>query len=227
MDCIGAVKTEILADNHYKRVTSFAKEMLVFPEGIEVHRVRNPLFQPDLKPSIPAPPLPVRYLSQKNSKTDLDDSRSKNGAAAASHRQSPVRVQPPMKFKFKTGIERLADALVQQGHLDPSPTRRTELGSDMAVLNLRPNDFARMLGAPHLALKAKSSIQQRLDRMSMEIPRELPIDPNLVKLNKRNTIERSLQKMPTLDAEDYLASHGKNKKKPRTKMHTTLNSSAG
>ena len=36
------VKTDKMADKHYKRVSSFAKEMLVRPQQIDIHRINNP-----------------------------------------------------------------------------------------------------------------------------------------------------------------------------------------
>ena len=57
------MKTERLADQHYKRVTNFAKEMLVWPEEISVHKIRNPAYISDVKPPIAVPPaLPVPPL---------------------------------------------------------------------------------------------------------------------------------------------------------------------
>ena len=43
------------------------------------------------------------------------------------------------------------------------------MGSDEAVMNLRPEDNSRMLGRPgHFRYKAQSSIQEQLDRMCVE-----------------------------------------------------------
>ncbi len=39
--CGCVVKTEKLAENHFKRVTNFAKEMLVWPTEIDVHKIKN------------------------------------------------------------------------------------------------------------------------------------------------------------------------------------------
>ena len=98
-----------------------------------------------------------------------------------------------MKFNFQTGTERLAQSILNSGTLDPSPSRRTMIGSDVAILNLRPVDTSRMLGrSGHLRVKAQSGIQQRIDRMSMERPRELPIDPHLTQLYRKNGIEKTL-----------------------------------
>ena len=36
------MKTDRMADKHYKRVSSFAKEMLVRPHEIDIHRINNP-----------------------------------------------------------------------------------------------------------------------------------------------------------------------------------------
>ena len=43
-----------------------------------------------------------------------------------------------MKFNYQTGTERLAHSIMASGTLDPSPSRRTQVGSDEAVMNLRP-----------------------------------------------------------------------------------------
>ena len=61
-----------------------------------------------------------------------------------------------MKFgSHQTGTERLAESILLSQALDPSPSKRTELGSDIAILNLRPEDKTRMLGRPgHLRVKA-------------------------------------------------------------------------
>ena len=87
----------------------------------------------------------------------------------------------------------MADSILRSQVLDPSPSKRTALGSDVAVLNLRPVDESRMLGRSHLRVKAQSSIQEQLDRMSMERTKVLPLDPSLSVLNRRNTVEHSLQ----------------------------------
>ena len=54
------MKTERLADQHYKRVTNFAKEMLVWPEEINVHKIRNDKFISDVRPPRAVPPLDLR-----------------------------------------------------------------------------------------------------------------------------------------------------------------------
>ena len=61
-----------------------------------------------------------------------------------------------MKFgSYQTGTERLAESIMHSKGLDPSPSKRTLMGSDEAVLNLRPEDNSRMLGRPgHLRYKA-------------------------------------------------------------------------
>ena len=102
-----------------------------------------------------------------------------------------------MKFgSHQTGAERLADSILQSQNLDPSPSKRTALGSDLAVLNLRPEDQSRMLGrSGHLRVKAQSSIQQQLDRMANERTRVLPLDRNLAEMFRKNTVEDSLQVM--------------------------------
>ena len=86
------MKTEKLADNHYKRVANFAKEMLVWPEEISVHKIKNPAFISDVKPTMKqpvVPPLPVGIHSgtaspSRNSIEVLDQQRK--GAAASTTR---------------------------------------------------------------------------------------------------------------------------------------------
>jgi len=53
------VKTDRLAENHYKRVTNFAKEMLVWPDEISVHKNRNPTFIDHVKPATVVPLIPL------------------------------------------------------------------------------------------------------------------------------------------------------------------------
>ena len=56
---LSLVKTEKLAENHFKRVTNFAKEMLVWPTEIDVHKIKNEAYISDVKPSASIPPLNV------------------------------------------------------------------------------------------------------------------------------------------------------------------------
>ena len=146
------MRTERLADQHYKRVSNFAKEMLVWPEEIEVHKIKNDKFISEMKPSNVMPPI---NNDRVDSSMDLSVNRGSPGAAANSK-----RFQPPMKFgSYQTGVERLAESIMKQNGLDVSPSKRTALGSDVKVLNLRPVDQSRMLGRPgHLRVKAQSSI---------------------------------------------------------------------
>ena len=51
------VSTERMADQHYQRVTSFAKEMLVRPEEILVHKIKNEQFANELKPAVVLPTI--------------------------------------------------------------------------------------------------------------------------------------------------------------------------
>lgn len=169
-------------------MTNFAKEMLVWPTEIEVHKIKNEAYISEMKPPAAIPPLNVGTVRNAAMSQDI----TQRGGAAAS---ASTRVQPPMKFgSFQTGTERLAQSILQSQALDPSPSKRTQLGSDIAVLNLRPEDQQRMLGRPgHLRVKAQSGIQQQIDRMSMERTKVLPLDPSLSKLYRRNTVEESLQ----------------------------------
>ena len=163
-------KTSKLADQHYKRVSNFAKEMLVWPQEVNVHKIKNPSFISEVKPSRNNEPT---FLGGPSSSSDHFRGSGGDPAALKSN------LQPPMKFgSYQTGAERLAYSILKQQALDPSPSKRTVVGSDIAVLNLRPEDHTRMLGRPgHLRVKAQSSIQEQLDRMSMERPRVL--DPDL------------------------------------------------
>jgi len=103
MSCC-AVKTDKLADKHYKRVSNFAKEMLVRPQEIEVHKIDN-------VPQIRSASKPLNF-----------------------------RQQQPMKFGgYATGTERLAEVILRNQSLDPSPSRRTLIGNEVKVLNLRPD----------------------------------------------------------------------------------------
>ena len=52
-----SVRTERMADQHYQRVTSFAKEMLVRPEEIMVHKIKNEQFANELKPAVVLPSI--------------------------------------------------------------------------------------------------------------------------------------------------------------------------
>ena len=124
--------------------------MLVWPEEISIHKIKNPRFISEVKPS----PLPSASPVPKVSSGQVD--------LGSARRQVPTlkSVQPPMKFgSYQTGTERLAVSIIQNQGLDTSPTKRTSLGSDQKVLNLRPDDQTRMLGRPgHLRVKAQSSI---------------------------------------------------------------------
>ena len=154
--------------------------MLVWPDEINVHRIKNPRFISEVKPSPLPSASPVPAV--------------KSGMVDLSARKELKSVQPPMKFgSYQTGTERLAVSIMQNQGLDTSPTKRTALGSDQKVLNLRPEDHTRMLGRPgHLRVKAQSSIQQQLDRMSMERPKVLDVDPGLSKAYRNNTIEHGI-----------------------------------
>lgn len=62
-----AEKTEKLAENHYKRVTNFAKEMLVWPDEISVHKIKNPTFLSDVKPTSVVSQIKPRGGTTRNS----------------------------------------------------------------------------------------------------------------------------------------------------------------
>ena len=85
------MKTERLAEQHFKRVSNFAKEMLVWPEEIDVHRIKNSRFISEVKPT----QLEIDAFENlpQNNNNSVDLGHPKMGAAL---RQSPV--QPPMKF---------------------------------------------------------------------------------------------------------------------------------
>ena len=100
------VKTDKLAENHFKRVTSFAKEMLVWPTEIDVHKIKNAAYTSEVKPSSMIPPINIGHVKNAHSV----EISARSGAAAS----SSVRVQPPMKFgSFQTGTERLAESIMQ------------------------------------------------------------------------------------------------------------------
>ena len=108
--CFALVKTERLADQHYKRVTNFAKEMLVWPEEINVHKIRNPAYISDVKPPIavpPVPPLPLvggasaageAPLTTATTWDKKETGMAGGGALSSSIAANSLRVQPPMKF---------------------------------------------------------------------------------------------------------------------------------
>ena len=64
-----------------------------------------------------------------------------------------------MKFGgHATGTERLAEVIIRNQAIDPSPSRRTIAGSDEKVLNLRPEIQDKFLGSPgHFRIKAQTS----------------------------------------------------------------------
>jgi len=64
-----------LADNHYKRVTNFAKEMLVWPDEIQVHKIKNPAFLSDVKPTAVGTPTAIGYKGSTRNSMDLSMTR--------------------------------------------------------------------------------------------------------------------------------------------------------
>ena len=83
-----AEKTERMAENHYKRVTNFAKEMLVWPDEIQVHKIKNPRFLSDVKPTSVVPAIhTVRGGTTRNS---VDHSTFPRGAGMTTQRTPSV-----------------------------------------------------------------------------------------------------------------------------------------
>ena len=58
------MRTDRLADQHYKRVSNFAKEMLVWPDEIDVHKIKNERFISEVKPSMVTNVPPLPYIPQ-------------------------------------------------------------------------------------------------------------------------------------------------------------------
>ena len=63
------IKTERLAEQHFKRVSNFAKEMLVNPEEIHIHKIKNEMLY-ELKPSA-AQPLPLPSTVNKSGRASI------------------------------------------------------------------------------------------------------------------------------------------------------------
>ena len=68
--------------------------------------------------------------------------------------------------KFGTNIERVAERMIINQSLDTAPSGRTLLGSDEAVMNLRPQEKQKFLGHDGtFRLKAQSGHVAHLERM--------------------------------------------------------------
>ena len=65
------MKTDKLADQHYKRVSAFAKEMLVWPEEIKVHRIKNPQLS-DVKATATTIPTLPEVVNMHGSSASVD-----------------------------------------------------------------------------------------------------------------------------------------------------------
>jgi len=116
------VKNEKLALKYYHRISNFAKEMLVQPEPIKLPKKDSPLHQPF---------------------------SSSNNFFAGSDTPSTFRQPQPMLFGSpRSGAERVAENISKNLSLDTSPSKRYILGSDIAILNLRPNDPDKIIGRP-------------------------------------------------------------------------------
>jgi hypothetical protein len=53
---------------------------------------------------------------------------------------SSNELQPPMKFNTISEPERVAQSIIRNGQKDVSPSKLTLLGSDIRVMDLRPNN---------------------------------------------------------------------------------------
>lgn len=107
---------------YHRRVSNFAKEMLISPTNLEVRQ----------KP-------PAEEICHSPSGLSL--------GASIFTKLSPTVVQEPMKFgSHSTNIERVAHNILSNQKLDPSPSARTILGSDERVLDLRPLHSDKFLG---------------------------------------------------------------------------------
>jgi hypothetical protein len=49
---------------------------------------------------------------------------------------------------YRTGTERLAEAVIRNQSLDTQPSKKVELGNEIALLNLRPPEPEKNLGKP-------------------------------------------------------------------------------
>ena len=90
------MRTDKLADQHYKRVSNFAKEMLVWPDEIDIHKIKNDKFIGDVKP----PTLPLLPTANLNTSGHVAGAHSVDLSMRGATRISGtgVRYQPPMKF---------------------------------------------------------------------------------------------------------------------------------
>lgn len=70
----------------------------------------------------------------------------------------------------RAGPERVADKIRQNLILDTSPSKRFLLGSDEAILNLRPVDSDKWVGSGRFRFNAQSGTQRFLDRKYKDFP---------------------------------------------------------
>jgi hypothetical protein len=115
-------RTEKMLVKYNRRVSNFAKDMLITPTNLEVRQ----------KP-------PAEDMCHSPSGLSL--------GASIFTKLSPTVVQEPMKFgSHSTNIERVASNILTNQKLDPCPSARTILGSDERVLDLRPLKNDKFLG---------------------------------------------------------------------------------
>ena len=138
-----------MALKYYHRISNFAKEMLVQPEVITVKKNQDIHFRPS--------------VSSKHFYSGSDT----------------FKKQQPMLFGSpRSGAERVVDSIKKNLNLDTSPSKRFLMGSDEAILNLRPNDPDKQVGrSGRFRHKAQSGTQRFLDRVSREFP--LYLNPDL------------------------------------------------
>lgn len=78
---------------------------------------------------------------------------------------------------YRTGTERLAEAVIRNQSLDTQPSKKVELGNEIALLNLRPPEPEKYLGKPgRFRLKGQSGEQLFLDRLTRVVPSILTPD---------------------------------------------------
>ena len=89
-------------------MSAFAKEMLVWPEEIKIHKIKNPQISDVKATSTTVPTLPdVVNMHGNSASVDLSQMTSGRRGAAS------MQVQPPMKFgSYQTGTERLAESII-------------------------------------------------------------------------------------------------------------------
>lgn len=81
---------------------------------------------------------------------------------------------------YKTQAERVADQILKNKELDSSPSKRTLVGNEYAVLNLRPDEPDKYVARKgNFRMTGQSAAQSFLDRMNKEIPSVLEKDSTL------------------------------------------------